>query len=141
MIVLGVDPGIANTGLAAVCRSPSGYQLLGSELVKSDAKMPKTERLLWIREAVCRLIDLYCCDLVAIEQCYHNKNVSSSQSTSAVIGVCIVAAARERLSVIELTPQQVKSSTGLSGRCDKKSVVKMMSRILRQSTLLNKSCC
>ncbi|MDE0636682.1 MAG: crossover junction endodeoxyribonuclease RuvC [Candidatus Poribacteria bacterium] len=58
-IVLGVDPGIANTGLAVVRGKVNGFDLLGSELVRSDAKMPKAERLLRIHEAVCRLIDLY----------------------------------------------------------------------------------
>lgn len=133
MIVFGVDLGIANTGLAVVRRKVSGFELLGGELVKSDAKMLKTERLLRIHEAVCRLIDIYQCELVAIERCYHNRNVLSSQSTGAVIGVCMAAAAREGLQVLELTPQQVKASTGLSGKCDKKAVVKMMSKILGES--------
>ena len=130
-IVLGVDPGIANTGLSVVCRSAS-YELLSSELVKSKPSVPKAERLLQIHEAVCRLLDLYQCARVNIERCYHNRNVSSSQSTGAVIGVVMVAAAREGVPVIEGTPQQVKSATGLGGKADKRQVVKMMSKLLHQ---------
>lgn len=102
-IVLGVDPGIANTGLSVVCRSAS-YELLSSELVKSKPSVPKAERLLQIHEAVCRLLDLYQCARMSIERCYHNRNVSSSQSMGAVIGVVMVAAAREGVPVIEVTP-------------------------------------
>ena len=135
MIVLGVDPGIANTGLAVVSRSLSGYQLLASQWVKSTPKAPKAERLLGIYEAVSALLDTHACALVSIEKCFHNKNVSSSQSTGAVIGAVMCTAASLGVPVVEITPQQVKASTGMGGRCDKKMVVKMMSRLLKQKTL------
>ena len=135
-VVLGVDPGIANTRLSVVCRSAS-YELLLSELVKSTPEMPKAERLLKIYKAVCRLIDLYQCDLVSIEKCFHNQNVSSSQSTGAVIGAVMIAAGREGIPVVEVTPQEVKSATGLGGKVDKKTVVKMMGKLLNQKKALS----
>lgn len=127
---IGVNPGIANTGVAVVSWSLSRYQLLASELVKSTPKTPKAERLLGIYEAVHALLGTHECALVSIEKCYHNKNVSSSQSTSSVIGAVMCAAAAKGVPVVEVTPQQVKASTGLGGRCDKKKVGKMMSRLL-----------
>ena len=123
--------------IGVVWRSISKYQLLASELVKSEAKEAKAERLLGIYDAVSRLLDQYECELVAVEKCYHNKNVSSSQSTAAVIGAVMVAAASKGIRVVEVTPQQVKASTGLGGRSDKKTIVKMMSKLLRQSSLNN----
>ena len=138
IIVLGVDPGIANTGLAVVVsRSVSGYALLESHLMKSTPKMAKAERLLSIYEGVFRLLETHDCALVSIERCFHNKNVSSSQSTGAVIGTVMCAAAGKGVRVIEITPQQVKASTGMGGRCDKKMVVKVMSRLLKQEKLNN----
>ena len=90
----------------------SRYQLLASELEKSTPQLPKAERLLSIYEAVSRLLDTYECALVAIERCYHNKNVSSSQSTGAVIGAAMCASASLGVPVVEVTPQEVKFSTG-----------------------------
>ena len=81
VIVIGVDPGIANTGLAVISRSTSGYALLESHLMKSSPKIAKAERLLSIYEGVFRLLETHDCALVSIERCFHNKNVSSSQST------------------------------------------------------------
>ena len=134
MVVLGVDPGIANTGLAVVSRS-SRYRMLSSELVKSTPKTPKAERLLGIYEGVFTLLRDFDCDLVAIEKCYHNKNVSSSQSTGAVIGAVMCASAMLHVPVVEVTPQQVKAAAGLGGKCGKNTVVKVMSRLLNQQRL------
>ena len=134
-VVLGCDPGIANCGLAIISRSISTYCLLDSQLVKSTPRLPQSERLLRIYEAAFSLLRDFECDLVAIEKCFHNKNVSSSQSTGAVIGSVMCAAAGKGVRVIEITPQQVKASTGMGGRCDKKMVVKMMSALLKQKTL------
>ena len=39
--------------------------------------------------------------------------------------------------VVEITPQRVKMASGMGGKCDKKMVVKMMSRLLKQKTLNN----
>lgn len=135
MVVLGVDPGIANTGLAVVSRSYSSYCLLDSQLVKSTPKTAKAERLLSIYEAAFILLRDHKCDLVSIEKCFHNRNVSSSQSTGAVIGAVMCAAAMMHVPVVEITPQSVKMATGLDGHCDKDMIVKTMSRLLKQKTL------
>ena len=137
MIVVGVDPGIANTALTIVSKSVSEYLLLHSELVKSTPKTPQSERLLIIFEACFTLLRDFECDLVSIEKCFHGKNVSSSQSTGAVIGVVMCASAMQHVPVVEITPQRVKAATGMGGHCDKKMVVKTMSRLLNQKTLLN----
>ena len=135
VIVIGVDPGIANTGLAVISRSTSGYALLESHLMKSSPKIAKAERLLSIYEGVFRLLETHDCALVSIERCFHNKNVSSSQSTGAVIGVVMCAAAMKHVPVVEITPQSVKAATGLGTKCGKEAIVKMMSRLLKQETL------
>ena len=103
--------------------------------MRSTPRTPKAERLLGIYEAVVTLLNQHPCELVSIERCYHNRNVSSSQSTGAVIGVVMCTAASLGVPVVEVTPQQVKASTGLGCKCDKKAIVKMMSCLLKQKTL------
>ena len=49
----------------------------------------------------------------------------------------MVAAASMGIPVVEVTPQQVKCATGLGGLCDKKTVVKMMDRLLKRGDLNN----
>ena len=140
IVVLGVDPGIANCGLAIISRSISAYRLLDSRLVKSTPKLPQSERLLRIYEAAFTLLRDFECDLVAIEKCFHGKNVSSSQSTGAVIGVVMCASAMMHVPVVEIAPQSVKMATGMGGHCDKEIVVKTMSRILKQGEAQQSHC-
>ena len=137
MITLGIDPGLANTGIAVVARLVGGYALLGSELITSTPEQAKAERLFRIYFAVKQLLNLHRCTLVSIEKCYHNKNVSSSQSTAQVIGGVMCASVAMGVRVIEVTPQQVKAATGLGPKCDKKMVGRVMSGLLKQPDLNN----
>ena len=95
IVVLGIDPGIANCGLSVISRSLSTYCLLDSQLVQTTSKVPKADRLLSIYEAAFTLLRDFDCDMMCVEMCFHNKNVSSSQSTGAVIGAVMCAAAAQ----------------------------------------------
>ena len=54
-IVLGVDPGIANTGLAVVSGDGVRYKLLQCERIKSGSDLPTGERLAIIGKAIISL--------------------------------------------------------------------------------------
>ena len=129
--VLGVDPGIANTGLAIVVRTGSGYKLKALRCIESKADEPEPQRLLKIYDTVDALLTKHNVDLAAIERVYHNKNVSSSIKTGKAIGAVLCAIGAHAKTAIEVTPQQVKQSTGLGGKADKECVRRAMARILR----------
>lgn len=83
---LGVHPGIASTGFAVVASSPNGYRLITSQLVKTDANDVIGKRLDDVHDALCRRLDKHSVAGIAIENVYHNQNVSSLMSTGQVIG-------------------------------------------------------
>ena len=116
--VLGIDPGIANTGLGVVAFEKHSYTLEKTELVKSTPKHPESLRLLKIYEAVYEILDTKGLDIdaVAIEKVFHNSNVTSSITTGKAIGAALTAAAQHDIPVIELTPQQVKRASRLSNK-------------------------
>ena len=88
---LGVDPGIANTGIAVVELEKHTYHLRTSRLITSTPKETESNRLLNIFEAVYEALDTKGLDIttVAIEKVFHNKNVSSSIKTSKAIGAVL----------------------------------------------------
>ena len=133
--VLGIDPGIANCGWAVVVKSSRGYQLVAEGLIQTDSNSPTGQRLLTIYQTLTDVVLTDSPDTIAIERCFHNRNVSSSQSTGAVIGVVQLVGAQIGISVSEFTPQQVKSSSGLGGRVDKKQVQRMMCRLFKRERL------
>ena len=130
-IILGIDPGIANTGLGVVSFEKHGYTLKKTQLVRSTPKQPESLRLLKIYEAVYSTLDELDIDAVAIEKVFHNKNVSSSITTGKAIGAALTAAAQHDLPVIELTPQEVKSASGLSSKANKDNLIRAASSIFK----------
>ena len=131
---LGIDPGIANTGLAVVAFEKHGYTLISTKLVKSTPKHSESLRLLKIYEAVYEILDMQELDIntVAIERVFHNKNVSSSITTGKAIGAALTAAAKHDIPVIELTPQKVKKASGLSNKeTNKNNLIRAASGIFK----------
>lgn len=136
--VLGVDPGIANTGLAIVKRAGAGnYELVTARLVKTEPNTSESDRLLKIYQSVDGLLNEFHVDLCCIERIYHNRNVSSSISTAKATGAIMIAVARCGIPILEITPQQVKCASGLGARASKADVQKMMGRLLKRKKLNN----
>lgn len=127
--VLGVDPGIANTGLGVVESNGAKYRLLDSVLVRTAAAEDEAVRCLKIYEAVDTLLTEFDVEAVAIEKVYHNKNISSSIKTGKAIGAVLVAAATHDKQVFQLTPQEIKASSGFGGTANKKEVIQSASRL------------
>ena len=131
--VLGIDPGIANTGVSVVSGNgiDSKYQIEASELVKTPASDDTGKRLQTIHEAITRLLDTHAPEAVAIESVFHNRNINSSISTGKVIGLCELTAYNYDLPVHLFTPQQIKAVSGFGGSANKDEMLKIASRIFR----------
>lgn len=132
---VGVDPGIANCGMACVYRDMNHkYHILESVRVKTKSSDSRPARLAQIQAALVRLLELHSVNCIAIEKVYHNRNISSSISTATVIGVLEVAAHTYGHPVLNFTPQQVKTGAGVPG-AGKDMMVKMASRLFRTDGL------
>ena len=131
IVCLGVDPGIANTGIAVVESAGHKYHLLFSCLVKTSPKDCTGERLSIICGAVKGIIADYSPQGLAVESVYHNRNVSSSISTGKVIGSCELLAFNAGIPCELLTPQEVKKASGFGGSADKKMLLCVASRLFR----------
>lgn len=133
MKILGIDPGIANTGLAVVERKNQTYTLLATLLVRSSPKEREPERLLNIYTHVYGLLNQFDVEIAVIEAVYHNKNVSSSIKTGKAIGAAQVAIAAQGKDILELTPQQVKCSSGLGTKANKTHLIAVARRLFGKS--------
>ena len=131
-IVLGIDPGILNSGLAIVASTGSGgYSLTHQQLIKTCSAEPTGARLDEIHEALTLTLDKIDVSAIAIERVYHNRNIKSSISTGKVIGLCEFTAYQYDLPVYLLTPQQVKSASGIGSKAEKADMLKAGFRIFR----------
>ncbi len=130
--VLGIDPGLTRCGLGVV-EGDVGTPLtaLDAGVVRTSAVDPIGARLVGIEADVCRWLELYRPDAVAVERVFSQHNVRTVMGTAQAAGVAITAAARLGIPVALHTPSEVKAAVTGSGRADKAQVSAMVTRVLR----------
>ena len=130
-IVMGLDPGIGNTGCAVVERTLTDYILLNSGYTETSTKASLGDRLDSQFITVHDWLMAYKPDLLAIEAIYFNRNVKSCISTAHVIGVAELAAYRLEIPTLQIKPQDVKQAVGCRGNADKSQIKMMVNKIVK----------
>jgi crossover junction endodeoxyribonuclease RuvC len=130
MIVLGVDPGIANTGYGIVSSVGSRLQSLEYGVIETRASSALESRLAEVHGDIGALIARFAVDAVAVEDLYFGANIVSAMAVGQARGVVLLAAGQQGLPVRAYTPQQVKAAVCGSGRADKQQVARMTARLL-----------
>ena len=129
--VLGVDPGIASTGLAAVSRGSGRAAVLWSETVRTPAGLGEAQRLHMLSEAVRAAIASQGPESVAVERVMFGQNKSSALAIARATGVILLAAAEAGLDVEEYVPLEVKMAITGIGNADKEQVRDALIRVHR----------
>jgi len=134
MTILGVDPGTARTGYGVV-RNSRGNSLECVSyncITTAKGKKPGT-RLLSLEKELLLVLNEYKPDAVVVERLYFFKNLKTAIPVSEARGVILLAIAKKKLPVFELTPLQVKMAITGYGRADKKQMQRMVQQILNLS--------
>jgi crossover junction endodeoxyribonuclease RuvC len=127
--VLGVDPGVAKLGLAAVARDGRRPILLWADTVTTRSDVPEAERLRTVAEAVRAAIDSHAPVSVAVERVAFNRNQVSALTVARATGAVMVVAAEAGLDVDEYSPTEVKSAVTGMGNADKAQVRLALERV------------
>ena len=135
MVVLGIDPGIANTGYGVVARRGGRLVALDGGTIETAARLDQGERLTLIHARAGELLDEYRPDALAVEDLYFGANARSAFAVGQARGVVILAAGQRGLPCSSYTPQQVKAAVCGSGRAAKDQVQRMVQRLLALSDL------
>jgi crossover junction endodeoxyribonuclease RuvC len=130
MIVLGIDPGLANTGFGVVSGAGSRLEVLAFGVIETRPRAAAEARLAEIHTDVGQLIARYEVAAVAVEDLYFGANVVSAMAVGQARGVVLLAAGQSGVPVHAYTPQQVKGAVCGSGRADKQQVARMVARLL-----------
>jgi crossover junction endodeoxyribonuclease RuvC len=130
MLVLGIDPGTANTGYGIVAGSGARLQAVAHGVIETRASVPLERRLTEIHARIGELIDAHRPDAVAIEELYFGANVQTAFAVGQARGVVLLAAGQRDIPARSYTPQQVKSAVCGSGRAAKDQVGRMVARLL-----------
>ena len=128
MIVFGVDPGTIRTGFGVIRAQGSRLVPLGFGVIRAargkDADYGS--RLLSIARGLEAQLARYPVDLVALEEAFFGKSVSSALRIGEARGVVLVTAARLGLPVAQYPPATVKKSVVGDGGAAKERVQEMV---------------
>ncbi len=130
MVILGIDPGLANTGWGVVETRGVVCRARAYGCVTTHADEAIDRRLGKIYDSLHEVIDKYGPTELAIESIYFGENTKSAIATAQARGVAIVACANAGLTVGEYTPMQIKQAVVGTGAADKRQVEYMVKRIL-----------
>ncbi len=130
MIVLGIDPGLANTGYGVVARRDGRLIALDGGVVETHARLAPERRLADIHRSLEMLIDEHEPDAMALEELYFGKNVRTAFAVGQARGVAMLTAGQRGLPCTSYTPQQVKAAVCGSGRAEKGQVARMVKVLL-----------
>jgi crossover junction endodeoxyribonuclease RuvC len=115
VIVLGIDPGTANTGYGVVLSHGGRLVALDGGVIDTRAGVPVERRLAQIHARVCDLIREYEPAALAVEDLYFGRNAHS-----AFAGI----------PCFSYTPQAVKQAVCGSGSAPKDQVQRMVGALL-----------
>jgi crossover junction endodeoxyribonuclease RuvC len=130
VIVLGIDPGLANTGYGVVARRRGRLVALDGGVVETPAGLALERRLAAIHARVEGLIAEHAPDAVALEELYFGQNVRTAFAVGHARGAAMLAAGQRAVPCASYTPQQIKSSVCANGRAVKEQVARMVQALL-----------
>ncbi|MDD5032073.1 MAG: crossover junction endodeoxyribonuclease RuvC [Patescibacteria group bacterium] len=130
-IILGIDPGLADTGYGIIEKEDRG-KLICQEfgVIKTSAKKDMGERLETINKKLDKIIKKYKPRLIAVEQLFFCKNVKTALAVGQARGVILFTARQNKIPTVEFTPLQVKQAVSSYGQAGKLQVQKMVKLLL-----------
>jgi crossover junction endodeoxyribonuclease RuvC len=135
VIVLGIDPGVANTGYGIVAKGRGRLVALDGGVIETLPNVDPGLRLADIHARVGELLDEYRPDAIAVEDLYFGANARSAFAVGQARGVVILAAGQRAVRCASYTPQQVKAAVCGSGKAGKEQVQRMVQTLLSLTEL------
>ena len=130
MIVLGIDPGLANTGWGVIETRGSLARARAYGCIHTEADEPLHERLGRICNELSEAIGRYEPASVAIEDIFFGQNTRSAILTAHARGAALVACSQCGVEVASYTPMQIKQAVVGTGAADKRQVTYMVRNVL-----------
>lgn len=128
--ILGLDPGLRRTGWGVVVIDGSRLTHVAHGVIEPKETLAFADRLLFLFEAVVRIIEEHAPDEAAVEETFVNSNASSTLKLGHARAAAMIAPARAGLPVAEYAATVVKKAVVGTGAADKTQVAFMIRRLL-----------
>jgi crossover junction endodeoxyribonuclease RuvC len=128
--VLGVDPGITNTGYGLVIEESGRLTAEKFGSVETPASADMSHRLDILYGEIKDLIEESAPDIVVLEQLFFNTNLKTAFAVGQARGVILLACRHADVEWSEYTPLQVKQTVVGNGNASKEQVKYMVGALL-----------
>jgi crossover junction endodeoxyribonuclease RuvC len=131
MRILGIDPGIAQSGWGVVDADGQRYRPVSFGVIKTEASMALEARIHEIATKIGELAVEHGVQAVSMEDIFFAKNISSAINVAKVIGAVIQQVSLQKLPVRLFTPLQIKLAVTGYGTAEKNQVQEMVRLLLK----------
>ena len=130
MRILGLDPGLLNTGWGVISTDGSQLHHAAHGVISPHPSLAMAERLTVIHRGVSDVLADQVPDQVAIEETFVSVNADSTLKLGLARGAALVAAAATGLEVCEYATRLVKKTVVGTGKAEKHQVAAMIGILL-----------
>ena len=135
MKILGIDPGLVQTGYGIITINNNDPQIIDYGVVKPIVKEELAFRLLTIFEDVSEIINMHKPSIFSIEDVFYGKNAKSALRLGQARGAAMVAAASAGLLIHEYSARKIKQAVTGNGNAHKEQVQFMVKATLKMDKL------
>lgn len=131
IVVLGIDPGLASTGVGIIIPDGAGgWRRAFSAHVITRHTTPMPKRLEAIHRLVADAVEEYKPTVAVLESIFFARNVKSAVLMAHGRGAAILASSQRGIPIAEYSPLEIKQSVLGKGRGSKEQVKQMVSLLL-----------
>ncbi len=135
MRILGIDPGLAQTGWGVIEVKNQRFSKIESGVIRTNTGVVVEERIHAIANAIGEVAQLQNVTLIAMEDIFFARNVSSAITVAKVIGAIIQQLSSQGLFIRLFTPLQIKLAVTGYGNAEKNQVQEMVRLLLKLESL------
>lgn len=133
--IMGIDPGSNVTGYGVIEVSGNSAKCVALGVIDIHRLEDPYQKLKYIFDRVCELIDEYGPDEAALESPFFGNNVQSMLKLGRAQGVAMAAALSKGVPVSEYAPRRVKQAITGQGAASKEQVAALLKNILHLEEL------
>jgi crossover junction endodeoxyribonuclease RuvC len=131
MIILGIDPGIADTGFGVIKKQGEIFTNIAHGSIVTSKNDELSDRLNQLYLELTKIIAKYKPEQIAIEELFFAKNTKTAITVAHARGVALLAAQKSGSKIYEFTPLQIKQALTGYGAADKNQIQNMVKTILK----------